>query len=146
MYHRRASRQEFASVSYIVYLNFATAIYHDGKLIDDLIRYGADVLYPKLLWPVKQALLEISNQGNVPYKQKIFNKVSIDIMLADYNELLIDLNLEGIIQMIAQIKSISSQQNMANAGRSELWNKLQILLSMAFEIRHNEYEVLEYEN
>ena len=62
-----------------------------------MIRYGADVIYPKLLWPVKLALLEVSNQGNVPYKQKIFNKVSIDIMLSDYTELLIDLNLEGII-------------------------------------------------
>ena len=77
------------------------------------MRYGADVIYPKLLWPVKLALLEVANQGNVPYKQKIFNKVSIDIMLSDYTELLIDLNLEGIIQMVAQVKSISSQQNMA---------------------------------
>lgn len=52
-YARRANRQEFPTIKYIVYLNFATVIQMDGETIDSLLRYGNDILYPKLQWPDK---------------------------------------------------------------------------------------------
>jgi len=46
----------------------------------------------------------------VPYKQKVFNKIAIDVMLTDYNTLALEMNLEGIIQMIAHIKTIQQTE------------------------------------
>lgn len=45
---RRASRREFATVKYLVYLQFAGIVSQDAELLDDLIRYGFDHLYGKL--------------------------------------------------------------------------------------------------
>lgn len=105
-YQRRASRQEFPALRYIIYLNFAAVIQMNGETIDSLLRYGIDILYPKLQWPDKLQILDICNRANAPYKLIVFNKVAMDIMLADYVSLVYDMNLEGIIQMIAHIKSI----------------------------------------
>lgn len=104
---RRANRHEFPALKYVVYLNFACVVQMDGTTIDNLLRYGNDVLYPRLQWPDKLNILHTCVQANVPYKHKVFNKVAIDIMLADYAALVLEMNLEGIIQMIAHIRAFS---------------------------------------
>ena len=96
-FKRRATRQEFPALRFLIYLNFATVIQVDGPTIDSLLRYGADTLYPKLQWPDKLQLLDTCNRCGVDYKQKVFNKIAMDVMLADYADLVIEMNLEGII-------------------------------------------------
>ena len=54
----------------------------------------------------------------------MLNKVSIDLMLHDYGDLVYSMGLEGIIQMIALVRTITSQEDKAAAvssGRVELW-------------------------
>ena len=56
------------------------------------------------------------------------------------------MGLEGIIQMIALVRTITSQEDKAatvSAGRVELWHKLQLLLTTALEWRHEEFEYAE---
>ena len=105
-FERRANRQEYPSIRYLVYLNFGCVLQMNGNTVDILMRTGADTIYHKLHWPDKTQLLDLVNRANAPYKQNVFNKIAIDIMLADYTSLVIDMNLEGIIQMIAHIKSL----------------------------------------
>jgi hypothetical protein len=123
-FERRASRQEFPSMKYLIYLNFACVVQLDGILIDKLLRYGTDEIYPRLHWPDKLQILDTVNRANVPYKNQVFSKICIDVMLAGYTDLVFDMNLEGIIQMIAHIKTISADQSSKSQGRVELWQKL----------------------
>ena len=56
------------------------------------------------------------------------------------------MGLEGIIQMIALVRTITSQEDKAAAvssGRVELWQKLQLLLITAMEWRHEDFEYAE---
>ena len=96
-FKRRAKRREFPAMRYIIYLNFSTVIALDGHIIDALLRYGSDTLYPKLRWTDKLQVLDVCNRGDAPYKYRVFNKIAIDIMLAHYNNLALDMNLESII-------------------------------------------------
>lgn len=109
-FHRRATRQEFPALRYLIYLNFGTVIHLDGPTIDSLLRYGADSLYPKLQWTDKLQLLDTCNRAQVGYKMRVFNKIAIDIMLSDYSGLIFEMNLEGIIQMIAHIRTITAEE------------------------------------
>lgn len=79
-----------------------------------MLRYGNDTIYHKLHWPDKLQLLDTCNRGNLPYKMTVFNKIAIDIMFADHMALVCDMNLEGIIQMIAHVKSITSSSEAKN--------------------------------
>ena len=53
MFQMRASQQEFSSFHYNAYLRFAIHIQRQEETIDDLLRYGIDILYPKLFWTNK---------------------------------------------------------------------------------------------
>lgn len=142
-FERRASRHEFPALKFIIYLNFACVISLNPKTIDGLLRYGSDVLYPRLQWPDKLQIIDICNRGDLAYKQIVFNKVSIDLMLSDYSDLVLEMNLEGIIQMIAHMKTLATIETTSHSGRAELWNKLQTLIVKAFELRHEDYEYSE---
>ena len=61
-------------------------------------------------------------------------------MLDHYSNLVTSMQLEGIIQMIAHVKTITNAETSAHAGRVELWQKLQLLVVTAFEWRHEDYE------
>lgn len=139
-YSRRASRKEFPASRWMIYLNFACIVQMDGVTIDALLKYGNDVLYPKFLWPEKLQLLDTTNRANAPYKMIVFNKVTIDLMLYNYSGLVNDLGLEGVISMIAHLMSIQSADPRAFPGRVELWQKLSLVLSKAFELRHEDFE------
>ena len=80
-FERRANRQEYPAVRFLVYLNFACVIQLNGETVDLLLRTGSDILYNKLHWPDKLQLLDMCNRANAPYKQNVFNKIAIDIML-----------------------------------------------------------------
>ena len=123
-FERRASRHEFPALKYIIYLNFACVITVNGKTIDSLLRYGTDEIYPRLQWPDKLQIIDTCNRGNMPYKQIVFNKVAMDLMLADHTELVLEMNLEGIIQMIAHMKTTATAETIRHSGRAELWNKM----------------------
>ncbi len=113
-FDRRATRQEFPSIKYLIYLNFACVVQMDGKVIDSLLRSGTDVIYPRLCWPDKLQILDTVNRANVAYKHRVFNKISIDLMLASYTDIVVEMALEGIIQMIAHVKTISADQSSKN--------------------------------
>ena len=142
-FERRASRHEFPALKYIIYLNFACVITVNGKTIDSLLRYGTDEIYPRLQWPDKLQIIDTCNRANMPYKQIVFNKVAMDLMLADHTELVLEMNLEGIIQMIAHMKTTATAETIRHSGRAELWNKMQTLLVKAFEWRHEDFEYAE---
>lgn len=57
---RRVERREFATIKYLVYLQFAALVKKDALMINDLLMYGFDTLYPKLRWLDKVAALEIA--------------------------------------------------------------------------------------
>ena len=105
---RRAERFEFPTLRYIHYLLFACNVQGQETTIVGLLRHGCDVLYPLLQWPDKLQILDTVNRGNMSFKQIVFNKIAMDIMLADYTNLVCEMNLEGVIAMIAHIKTIST--------------------------------------
>ena len=84
----------------MVYLTFGTFIHLDIKVLDSLLRHGADTLYPKLMWPDKIQLLDTCNRAGVDYKMRVFNKIAIDILLQDYATLVMDMGLERLISLI----------------------------------------------
>jgi hypothetical protein len=45
--------------------------------------------------------------------------------------------------MIAHIKTISNAETTRHSGRVELWQKLQMVLVKAFELRHEDFEYAE---
>ena len=54
-------RKEFASVKFIVYLQFSLISSQDIEFISRMLRYGIDVLYPKLTWMDKIHILDVSH-------------------------------------------------------------------------------------
>lgn len=142
---RRANNFEFSPLRYIIYLNFATVIQLQGQTIDALLRYGQDQVYNSLQWHDKILLLDISHRAKVPYMKQIYTKISIDFMLQYYNNLLHEFSLESIIQLIGIVRNIDSQNEDSLGVQVEFWQKMQLLLVKAFEFRHDEYEVQEYE-
>ena len=60
----------------------------------------------------------------MPYKMRVFNKIVANFLLADYNELLCDITLEGVIQMIAHVKTIEETSKTRLPNNVELWQKL----------------------
>ena len=55
---------------------------------------------------------------------RVFNKIVANFLLADYNELLCDITLEGVIQMIAHVKTIEETSKTRLPNNVELWQKL----------------------
>ena len=100
-YQRRAKRREFASIKFIIYMQYATCVAKDMKMLEDLSRYGADTLYPRLMWQDKITILDIVAKMQPPYRQKYMDKFAIDFILASPNSLVSEMNLEQLIQVIA---------------------------------------------
>lgn len=86
-FKRRASRKEFATVKFIVYLQFSLLVLKDPLLTDQLLRYGFDVLYPKLKWNDKAIGLEISTHIRASYKANLLDKIACEILRKDYEEI-----------------------------------------------------------
>ena len=91
---------------WLIYLNFACAVEPNPDTIDVMLRHGADNLYPQLQWADKVHMLDFCNRFGAPYKFKVFNKIVMDLLLADHASLVTDLHLNGLIHLIAHIKSI----------------------------------------
>ena len=45
----------------------------------------------------------------MPYKLRVYHKVATNVLLTDYTELCLDMNLEAIIQMLAHVMSIEGE-------------------------------------
>ena len=69
----------------------------DQRLLEELLRYGCDTLYPKLMWQDKLAILDLVVRMQPAYKQKYMDKFAIDFIIADYAAILQDISLEGLI-------------------------------------------------
>ena len=52
-------------------------------------------------------IVEMLMRLNPPYKQKSFDKFAIDFILADYSDILLDVQLEHLIQTIAYFQATS---------------------------------------
>ena len=104
-FKKRARRREFPAIKYIVYVQFSALVSRDIRLLEELVRYGCDSLYPKLMWQDKIMIVEMMMQLKLDYKQKFFDKFAIDFILTDYTDLLIDIQLEHLVQTIAYFAS-----------------------------------------
>ena len=87
-FQRRAQRREFSSIKFIIYLQYASVVAKDMKLLEDLSRYGADTLFPKLMWQDKITILDYVAKVQPPYKQRYMDKFAIDFILSDINMLI----------------------------------------------------------
>ena len=96
-FKKRARRREFASIKYLVYVQFSALVARDVNLLEELVRYGCDTLYHKLMWQDKIMIIEMLTRLNPPYKQKFFDKFAIDFILTDYSDLLANVQLEQLI-------------------------------------------------
>lgn len=123
---RRVARKEFPVVKYLVYLQFGALLGNDQELLDNLIRYGFDTLYPKLRWLEKVSSLEIACSLKPPYSQKLLDKVACDILLAEYEDLASNLQSTTIIQLMGTYYQMKYQ-------RAELWHKLEQVLTNRFD-------------
>ena len=81
---RRAERKEFPTSKFIVYLNATVVLGQKMELLHDLMRYGLDHLYPKLVWTDKVQILEFATKSRAPYILKAFNRVVVDILQTPY--------------------------------------------------------------
>lgn len=122
VFMRRASRKEFPTVKFIVYLQYAALLGRDAKLLDSLIRYGFDDLYDKLKWLDKIVALEIACSLKPDYVSKLLDKVACEILYAEYQDLGMALNTANC----AQAMGIFHQMKYS---RQELWNKCEQLLT-----------------
>jgi hypothetical protein len=105
-------------VKYLVYLQFGALLGGDQEILDQLIRYGFDTLYPKLRWLDKISALEIASSLNPPYAQKLLDKVACDILYSEYEELVNELSTFTIIQAMGTFYQMKYQ-------RQELWLKFE---------------------
>jgi hypothetical protein len=60
---RRAQRKEFPVAKFIIYLNSAVTLVQDIQLMHELLKYGLDVLYPKLQWTDKVNLIDLATKA-----------------------------------------------------------------------------------
>lgn len=130
LFQRRASKKEFPAVKYLIYLQYSALMGKDEQLVDSLVRYGFDDLYPaeKLGWVDKITALEVASSLNVPYLQKLLDKVACDILFQEYDDLIKKgLNSTGIL---LQVMAIYHQHKYS---RNELWVKLDQLLVNIYE-------------
>ena len=67
------------------------------KLLEDLARYGADTLYPKMMWQDKITILDLVAKMQPKYKQRYMDKFAIDFILADHHTPLQHMSLESLI-------------------------------------------------
>jgi hypothetical protein len=59
-FRRRANRNEFPTIKYLIYLQFSAVVAQEQELVDGLIRYGFDHLYTKLRPLDRVTALEIA--------------------------------------------------------------------------------------
>lgn len=61
-FKRRAERKEFPTMKYIIFTHFSAMIAQENALTDFLIKYGCDVLFPRLNWVDRLALLDLADK------------------------------------------------------------------------------------
>jgi len=59
-------------------------IAQEDELTDNLLRYGCDVLFPRLNWVDRVAVLDMADKLVLPYAEKIYLKVAIEILRDSY--------------------------------------------------------------
>lgn len=94
---RRATRKEFPSTNYIVYLRFSLMVHQDDKVLMELLQYGLDDIYNKLTWIDKTNVLEIAISMQQPYIKNILDRVAIDLLYNDNETLMAQINTFTII-------------------------------------------------
>ena len=85
---RRAKRKEFATIKYVIYLQYAAFFTQDRELLEGIIRYGFDELFDKLRWLDRVTALEyaVNLEPALPYLSKIFDKTACQVLYSEYNE------------------------------------------------------------
>ena len=83
-FKRRAERKEFPNIKYIIFAHFGALIAQDEELTDHLLRYGCDVLFPRLNWVDRVSVLDMADKLVLPYAEKIYLKVAIEILRDSY--------------------------------------------------------------
>jgi len=125
---RRASRHEFPAIKLMVYLNFGMVIVEDAQLLEQLCRYGLDTLYPKLNWLDKITLVDVVSKLGLPWMDKVFQKVAIDVMRAPHGQFAYNLSIDHQIQTIGLFIRWSLTSKTHVVSIVELLNKFQLIL------------------
>lgn len=123
-FKRRALRKEFPTTKFIVYLHFSFLVIQEEEIVQSLTRYGCDVLFPKLHWMGRIALMDVCQKLQYEFKDKFFLKVAIEILRDPYQALVTELALESLIQMIGFIHQWSLTMKTTWFSKIELWGKL----------------------
>ena len=66
-------------------------------LLEDLVQYGVDSLYPKLMWQDKILIMDLLVRMQPAYWHRYMDKFAIDFILTNYVNILADINLEQLI-------------------------------------------------
>ena len=120
---KRSSRKEFATVNYMIYVQFSLLVAKNPELADDLLRYGFDVLYEKLTWLDRSIALQIVTSLRVPYAEKILDKIACDFLYQDYDDIMkSNIDLVNLIQLMHNYDESKYQ-------RIDLWNKFEMILA-----------------
>jgi len=93
-FKRRAERREFPTIKYIIFTHFSAMIAQENALTDFLLKYGCDVLFPRLNWVDRLSILELADKLEVTYADKIYLKIAIEILKDSYQSIVGDLSLE----------------------------------------------------
>jgi len=67
-------------------LNASIIVARDFKLMNDLLIYGLDTLYPRLQWQDKIQIIDMASKSNAPYVQRAFNRIVVDVLVTPYDE------------------------------------------------------------
>ena len=120
-------------------MQFCAAVAKDARLLDELLRYGCDRLYPRLMWQDKMAILALVVQHQPEYRQKYMDKFAIDFILTDYLKVTNGFSVENLIELVAFYQAAAPTEN-TRFGRVELWSKCEAALSQAFAVRLGDHE------
>lgn len=96
LFNKRATRGEFPASKFIVYLKFAFTVAQDKNVLEALVKHGFDVIYDKLQWLDKTEALHVAFMLNVPYLKKLLDKVAIDFLQSEYED--IHINFYNLMQ------------------------------------------------
>ncbi|CDW74094.1 UNKNOWN [Stylonychia lemnae] len=133
IFKERCERKDFATIKYVIYLQFGGIVLNNQAIVDDLVRYGFDFLYPKLQWIDKVISMESAQAISAPYMSNMIDKICCEILFQDYNDFIGDISLPNLIQLMTIFHTQKYQ-------RQELWNKFEVCLAYLYELSMEEME------
>lgn len=86
---KRAQDFAFPTTKFSIYMNFSIFYHQQPELAWQLMRYGADELFPKLPWNDRIALLEAMKKFELPFSDKYALRLALQLLIDPYHEIII---------------------------------------------------------